>query len=336
MKYTTNGFLLMLSILLLSCGKAENKYDATGTFEADEIIISSEANGKIKKFEFEEGQKIDKGITVVEIDDRNLQLQKEQILSKIEAIDQKLINANPQLIVLKEKLTTANSQLVSLETQLSVLLKERDRIEGLFASGAATEQQRDELDGRVQVLQKQIETAASQKGVLHAQMKSAKQTVALQNRGINAEKGPLDKQLLILEDQISKTQVKNPQNGVLLSKYAKAGEMTGIGKPLYKLADLSRMTLKAYISGDQLSKTKIGQKVQVFVDDAENNYREYEGAISAIAHKAEFTPKTIQTKNERANLVYAIEVDVKNDGLIKIGMYGEVNMQENTSHEEQH
>lgn len=321
-------FFVAIAILCFqSCQTDAAQFDATGTFEATEIIVSAEAVGKIIKFQAEEGAVLTKGQTVVTIDALNLELQKAQVEASIEAVGQKRNDPEPQIRVLAEQLNTADVQITTLQTQLEVLNIEQARVNNLLKAEAATQKQMDDINGKIRILNKQITAAVSQKSVLNAQIKGARQGVAIQNRGIVSEKKPMAKQVELIENQISKTQVVNPVNGTMLTKYAEAGEFTAIGKPLYKIADLSKMVLRAYISGDQLGQIKSGQNVHVFIDDQEHNFKKYTGTITWVSDKAEFTPKTIQTKNERANLVYAVKIAVPNDGYLKIGMYGEVSFE---------
>ncbi|MEO7487297.1 MAG: HlyD family efflux transporter periplasmic adaptor subunit, partial [Ferruginibacter sp.] len=184
--------------------------------------------------------------------------------------------------------------------------------------------QLDDITGQVNILQQQILASKSQLAVLQSQVKSQRQSVAIQNRGILSEKNPMEKKVAQIQDQLNKTNIVNPVTGTVLTKYADANEFTSTGKAIYKIADLTTMKLRAYITGNQLAQVKLNQVVKVLIDDGKGKYKELPGIISWISDKAEFTPKTIQTKEERANLVYATKINVKNDGYLKIGMYGEV------------
>ncbi|MBP9197310.1 MAG: efflux RND transporter periplasmic adaptor subunit [Saprospiraceae bacterium] len=317
-------FLLTLIFVVSSCKKSDIKYDAAGTFEATEIILSAEANGKITQFDANEGDEIKAGQVVVLIDTVNLNLQKEQAESTVDALLMKQNSAEPQITVLKQQLMVAESQIQTLLEQMKVLRKEQNRVSDLFKGEAATSQQMDDVNGKVEILQKQIKTAEQQRTLVISQMKSARDQIAIQNRSITSEKIPLQKRVALINDQIRKTAVIAPLNGTILTKYAEQGEFIAIGKPILKLADLSEMSLKAYITGDQLPAIQIGQDVDVFVDQLKGESKSFKGKITSISDKAEFTPKTIQTKEERANLVYAIKINVLNDGTLKIGMYGEV------------
>ena len=319
--------LFLLGMMCVGCEPEEQGFDATGTFEAKEIIVSSEAMGKILSFEAEEGDELKEGEEVVKIETQTIDLQKEQVIATINAIEEKKTSPDPQILVLEQQLQSHGTQVSSLRKQLEVLQKEQARINRMYAAEAATQRQKDEMDGKVEVLQKQIQATESQRSVIQAQIQSAKETAALMNKGINSEKQPLQKKVKQLNDQIRRTSIVNPVKGKILTKYAYEGELATIGKPLYKLADLSEMTLRAFITGDQLSKVAIGQEIPVYVDINAEEYKTYTGKVSWISSQAEFTPKSIQTKDERANLVYAIKLKVPNDGFLKIGMYGELQLE---------
>jgi len=311
-----NTRTLVVTTLLLAavtaCNRNERKFDASGVFETDEVIVSSELPGKILSFSVEEGQTISKDSIVGVIDAENLTLQKEQIEASIKALSEKTNDVQPQVKLLEQELAVKQSQ---LNTQL----REKARIENLIKMDAATGKQLDDQNAAIDVTRKQI-------AVTQQQILVQKNNVSTQNRSVLSEGKPLQKRVAQLDDQLKKANIVNPATGTVITKYAEAGEITASGKALYKIADLSEMTLRAYINGAQLSKVKLGQTVKVWVDDGADKYRELTGTIRWISDKAEFTPKTIQTKDERANLVYAVKINVKNDGYLKIGMYGEVNL----------
>ncbi len=316
--------IIFIGINLTSCSNNESTHDATGTFESTEIIVSSEANGKVLSFTIEEGSEVKANQEVGVIDGTNLELQKNQVLASMDAIQQKQNDAGPQIEILKRQLNAADLDINTLMTQLEVIVIEQNRLKNLYKSEAATKQQLDEINGQVDILNKQILAAKSKKEVMNAQIQSARDVVKIQNRGISSEKKPMQEQIAIINNQLSKTKVLNPIDGTILTTYINAGEFVTIGKPLYKLADITEMDLRAYITGNQLPGVNIGQNVAVYIDNADGGDKSYTGQIAWISDKAEFTPKTIQTKDERSNLVYAIKIKVKNDGFIKIGMYGEV------------
>jgi len=288
--------LILATLLSASCTERQQAYDASGTFEAVETIISAEANGAIRALDVEEGQSLTAGQTVGYIDSTQLYLKKRQFQAQINAV----LSKKPDIAV----------QLAALQEQLGQAVREQQRIASMAKADAATPKQLDDANAQVAVIKKQIAAQQSSLGI--------------SSSSITQEASPLEIQIAQLEDQLAKTRIVNPVNGTVLVKYAEVNEVASIGKPLYKIADLSTITLRAYVTGPQFAQLRINQQVTVLVDDADGSYREYPGTIDWISDKAEFTPKTIQTKDERENLVYAVKIRVKNDGLLKIGMYGEV------------
>jgi len=301
-----------VAILFINCDQNGNQHDASGTFEADEVIVSSELNGKIVALNVEEGDVIVKNTSVGKIDAENLSLQKEQVEASIQALSQKTSDVAPQVKMLEDQLAVQQSQLTNY-------MHEKTRIENLLKQDAATGKQLDDINAQIDVVKKQM-------SVTQQQINVQKNNIATQNRSILSEGKPLEKRAAQLQDQLNRSNIINPIDGTVITKYAEAGEVTSAGKALYKVADLSTVNLRAYVTGTQLSQIKLGQSVKVLVDDEPKKYREYPGSITWISDKAEFTPKTIQTKEERANLVYATKIKVKNDGKLKIGMYGEVKL----------
>ena len=281
---------------LSACSEQESKSDAYGNFEAIEYMISSEVPGKIIDFKVEEGQNLKKNSIVAVIDTTLLHTQKQLLKATIKATKSKLQNVKPEIAVLNE--------------QKSHLLHEKERLAKLVEGNAATQKQVDDLNSQIKILDKRI--LATQSKVHDI------------NKSILAQISPMEVQLQQVEERIEKSKVVNPIDGQVLSVFKRQGEVAGAGMPLYKIADLSTIELKAYVTGVQLPHIKLDQEVTVLIDDTENTNKSYQGIISWISNKAEFTPKTIQTKEERVNLVYAIKVRVKNDGSMKIGMPGEV------------
>ena len=304
-------FLVVISwAILISCNGKNRNFDAAGSFEVDEVIVSSEMPGKILRFDVEEGKSLSKDSVVGVVDAENIVLQKEQVEANIQALGEKTSDVAPQVTLLE-------NQLAVQESRLGNLLHEKTRIENLVKQDAATGKQLDDINSEVDVARKNI-------AVTKQQINVQRNNIATQNRSIMSEGKPLEKRVAQLNDQLKRANIINPVSGTVITKYAEAGEITSAGKALYKIADLSTMTLRAYITGIQISQVKLGQTVKVLVDDGADKYKELPGTITWISDKAEFTPKTIQTKDERANLVYATKIKVKNDGYLKIGMYGEV------------
>jgi HlyD family secretion protein len=309
-KYFTAA--LITAIVFTACKNAENKFDASGTFEADETIVSSELSGKLVAFTAAEGMQIAKDSVVGIVDAKNIALQQEQVEASIRALNEKTANVQPQVQLLQNQLSVQQSQ-------LNNLLHEKARIENLLKADAATGKQLDDINAQIDVVQRQMTVTKQQ---INVQLNNT----ATQNRTILSEADPLKKRVAQLQDQAQRANIINRVSGTVITKYAEQGEITAAGKALYKIADLSSLNLRAYISGVQLPQIKLGQTVKVMIDDGAKKYKEYSGTIIWISDKAEFTPKTIQTKEERVNLVYAIKVKVKNDGFLKIGMYGEVKL----------
>lgn len=280
---------------LTSCQQSTIKPDASGTFETTEVIVSAEGTGQILDFTVEEGMALTEGQLVGHIDSTQLYLKKLQLKANQKA----LLSRRPDM----------QKQLATLEQQLATARIEKRRIENLVKDNAVATKQLDDVNAQIALLEKQIT--------------ATKSTLSTTIDGITGDNNALEIQLEQLEDQLNKCRITAPISGTVLAKYAEKGELATTGKTLFKLGDTNQMILRAYVTNDQLSTIKIGQKVRVFADYGKGN-KEYEGVITWISNKAEFTPKTIQTRDERANLVYALKISVKNDGYIKIGMYGDV------------
>lgn len=279
--------------LLAACSGKNDKSDAYGNFEADEVIISSEVSGKLIFFNPEEGSVIDSGKLIGLVDTTDLQLKKEQLMAQKNAISSKSGNIASQIEVQQQ--------------QKNNLLIDKARIEKLLKDGAATKKQLDDINGSIHLVDKQI------------------LSIQTQNSSVINEMLSLDKQIAQIDQSIKKSHIVNPVKGTVLDKYMQQNELVIPGKSLYKIADLSTIYLKVYVSESQLSEVKLGEKVEVLIDKGKEDFSKYEGTVTWVSSTAEFTPKIIQTKEERVNLVYAVKVKVKNDGALKIGMPGEVN-----------
>ncbi|MFY8005233.1 MAG: HlyD family secretion protein [Chitinophagaceae bacterium] len=295
----------------VACKEKAAQFDASGYFEADEIMVSAETSGKLLTFNVAEGANLSKNTLVGIIDPLPLQLQQQQIEASIAAIQQKTTTALPAITMLQ-----AQKKLV--ETQIDNWQFEKKRIEKLLAADAASQKQLDDINY-------QLANSLQQLKVYDAQIALQQANTATQNRALLSEIKPLEKQLAILKDKEARTKVLNPATGTVLNKFAMEGENITAGKALYKIANLDTVFLRAYISGTQINSLKLQQPVTVSIDAGKDNYQQYKGTICWISSKAEFTPKTIQTKEERVNMVYAIKVAVPNkEGLLKLGMYGEL------------
>lgn len=288
--------MALTALLMLSCKQTPQLYDASGSFEAIETLIPADASGIIQQLDLREGQVIDSAQIIGYIDSTQLHLRKKQLEAQIKAVLSKKPNISRQLAAYQVQLDQARHELA--------------RVDRLVKADAATPKQLDDAKSMVAVIEKQMEALQS--------------TLSISSEGLSQDTGPLFTQIAQLNDQIRRCVITNPVKGTVLTTYAEPFEMAVPGKPLYKIADLSSIILRAYITGDQLTGRRLGDQVTIMVDDTSGTYKTYRGTIEWISDKAEFTPKTIQTKDERANLVYAIKIRVANDGYLKIGMYGEV------------
>ena len=297
--FPLSTFHLLPLLLLVSCGDKNSRYDASGIFEATEVTVSAQANGELKTFNVMEGQQLEADKPVGCIDTTQLYLKKRQLLANMRAVGSRQYNVSKQI--------------ASLQQQIATQKNEQQRFENLVRSNVATQKQVDDITAQIAILEKQL----------------AAQTETLENsnKSLSDETAGLVIQIAQIDDQIAKSIIRSPIDGVVLSKYAERGELAMQGKSLFKIGDIENMKLRVYITADQLTTLKIGQQVKVYADRGKLERQEYPGTVIWISDKAEFTPKTIQTRDERANLVYAVKVAVKNDGYIKIGMYGEVKVE---------
>ncbi len=306
----TYSYLIILAAAMAACNGKESPYDASGTFEAVETIVSAEATGRIMALDLEEGRQLKAGQVVGYIDSVQLSLRKKQLEAQIRATGSRVPDIVAQTNVYKQQIAVS-------QVRLDNLIHEQKRVQNLLKADAATPKQLDDINAQVEELQKQLDVIRKQDAAQTSVLKT-------QTSGLRADVQPLVVQIEQINDQLAKTKIVNEVNGTVLTKYAEANEVAAAGKPLYKIADLSTIILRAYVTGDQLTGIKLNQQVKVLVDSAGGQYRELSGTVEWISSRAEFTPKTIQTKDERANLVYAVKIRVTNDGYLKIGMYGEV------------
>ena len=288
---------IALAMLAVSCA-SEAEFDAQGTFEATEVVVSSEASGKIMRLDAEEGTQVLLNEVVGEIDSLQLDLQRKQLIAQQAA----LLNSRPD----KEK------QVAAIKQQIATANRELQRVESLLGDGAATSKQRDDIKAQINLLQDQLSATLS--------------TLDKNTSSINNNATALEAQIAALDDMLNKCRIISPINGTVLVKYAQAGELATIGKPLMKVADLSQIYLRAYFTSDQLAHLNLGNEVTVTADFGGDQRYDYKGKVAWISSESEFTPKTIQTKDTRANLVYAVKIAVKNDGRLKVGLSGEVKL----------
>lgn len=287
-------YLIPAILILASCRSKNEATDASGTFEATEIIVSAQATGLLTAFKVEEGQDLKAGANLGFIDTIQLDLRKKQLEASIQAAQARKPEVEVQLAALEQQITTARS--------------EKRRVENLVKANAANQKQLDDLNAQIEVLTKQL--------------KATRSTLESSSTGINKESSALNIQIAQINDQLRRSYISSPIDGTVLVKYAEMGELAVQGKSLFKVADMSQMILRVYVTSDQLAKLKVGQTVDVNAELGSTDNKAYKGTVTWISAKSEFTPKTIQTRDERANLVYAVKVAVKNDGILKIGMYG--------------
>ena len=288
--------LCSLLALFSACGNGAPKYDATETFETTEVLVSAEASGRLLYFDIEEGMLLKAGEEVGVVDTVQLYLKKLQLEASLKSVEEQ----RPDIL----------KQVAATKEQISAAQRERNRVANLLKVGAANQKQLDDAEDQLEVLRKQLVAQNS--------------TLSNSHQSLTWQSSSVGIQVAQVEDQLKKCHITSPITGTVLAKYAEVGELTAMGTPLFKVADTEQMYLRAYITSEQLSQVKLGQKVTVFSDYGTDEHKQYPGVVTWISDTSEFTPKTILTKNERANLVYAVKIAVHNDGLLKIGMYGGV------------
>ena len=282
--------------VLASCGSNEKEYDATGTFEATEVTVAAEQSGTLMMFDVNEGDSLVLGKEVGLVDTTQIWL--------------KIQQAGATKAVYQSQKPDMEKQVAVTRQQLAKARQDQQRYKELVADGAAPSKMLDDATNQVAVLQKQLDAQIS--------------SLSTQLSTLNSQVSTVDVQVSQLKDQLQKCHITTPIKGTVLEKYVEKGEFVAVGKPLFKMADTDQMFIRAYVTSAQLKDIKVGQKAKVFADYGDGQKKEYEGTVSWISSRSEFTPKTIQTEDERADLVYALKVAIKNDGYVKIGMYGEV------------
>ena len=303
-------FLSLPILFCISCNKKEKDFDATGIFEATEITVSAQASGEVQQLDITEGQSLDSGARVGQIDvyqlvqkQNELEAAKQQIYANKAATDSRQLDLNKQL--------------ASLQQQISHAQRERQRLARLVQDGAVARKLLDDINAQISLLQRQLEATRDQ-------FRSTNASLADQIKGFQAQMKGVEAQQRQLERQIQNATIVAPKSGVMLEQLVKAGEFVGVGKPLFKLAQMDHLYLRAYVTSAQLKSVMLGQKAKVYADYGGGQQQEYVGKVAWISSRSEFTPKTIVTDDERADLVYAVKILIKNDGRVKIGMYGEV------------
>ena len=295
-RYLSLTIMALSSLFLLSCSNGDEDYDATGSFEATEVIVSSQATGRVLELNVNEGEQLQAGQVVGRIDSTQLYLQKMSLLANAKGI--------------RAQQPDIRKQTAAIQEQIKTLEREKVRVERLIAANAGNRKQLDDIESQMEVLRSQLSAQTS--------------TLRKSSENISAQSSTLDIRVAQLDDQLEKTRISSPISGTVLNRYVEVGELATMGTPLFKIADIRTLFLRAYVTNDQLARIRLNDEVTVRIDDGEGGMRSYNGRVSWISDKSEFTPKTIRTKNERANLVYALKIAVLNDGYLKIGMYGEV------------
>lgn len=288
----------MALLMLSACGSGTPEYDATGTFEATEVIVSAEAAGRLLRLEVEEGTRLKTGEEVGLVDTVQLYLKKRQLEASMKSVESQRPDLPKQIAATRQQIATAQ--------------REKHRVENLLAAGAANRKQLDDWDAQIALLERQLTAQESS-------LRNSTNSLTEQGQSVGI-------QVAQMEDQLNKCHIQSPIDGTVLAKYAEAGELAAMGKPLFKVGEVDRMYLRAYITSEQLSQVKLGDEVTVYADYGNSEQKAYPGEVIWISDRSEFTPKTILTKNERANLVYGVKIAVKNDGELKIGMYGGVQL----------
>lgn len=311
---------------LTACSNKEKEFDATGTFEATEVTISAKASGELKSFSAQEGNELTSGDVVGNIDDTQLRLQKEQLSTTRSQLD-----ANKRQLGASKGATTSKQldlerQVASIRQQIANAQRERTRFTELVNDGAVPRKQLDEVNYQISVLERQLSATQEQIRSNNASLAQQSKGIDAQIEGINSQQASIDVQQAQLDDQLANTVIHAPITGTVIEKYVERGEFVAMGKPLFKMADIRQMTLRAYLTSAQLEHVKVGQKVKVMTDYGKGQGTTYDGVVAWISSKSEFTPKTIVTDDERADLVYAVKITVVNDGNIKMGMYGKVKL----------
>ena len=302
--------LASITFLLASCSDHKKDYDATGTFEATEVTVAAKSSGELKSFNLSEGQNVQANQVVGKIDDFQLQQKQEELTATEQQLDENASATSSRQLNIQE-------QLASLSEQISNEEKEQKRYAELVKDGAVPRKQLDDINNHIKVLQRQYDATRNQINSNNTSLKKQALAINAQKQGIKAQKRQI-------EDQINNTQISSPISGVVLEKYVEKGEFISTSKPLFKVADTKTMFIRAYVTSKQLKNIKLGQKAIVMTDYGNGQKKQYNGIITWISSRSEFTPKTILTDDERADLVYAVKIQFQNDDYVKIGMYGEV------------
>ena len=311
-------------LMLASCGKKEKEFDATGTFEATEVTVSAKSTGELEMFNITEGQTLEAGLQVGNIDITQLTLKKNEL-----ATASSQLNANKEQLRSNRRATDSRQldlqkQVASIKQQIANAKNERQRFSELVKDGAVPRKQLDDINYQISVLEKQLAATTDQLAATNRSLAEQSAGIDAQISGLDAQQQGINVQQAQLDDQIANATVRTPIRGTVLEKYVEQGEFVSVGKPLFKMADVDDMFIRAYVTSAQLQGIKVGQQCKVFADYGDGQKKAYDGTVTWISSRSEFPPKTILTDDERADLVYAVKIAIHNDGYVKIGMYGQV------------
>jgi len=313
-----------VAFLAAACSKDEKEYDATGTFEATEVTISAETTGQLSLINAEEGQEIARGTLIGTVDKKQLELKKQQMEASLRQLGTNREQLSATQSSNDSRQLDLDKQLATIRQQIANARREQQRFTELYNDGAAPRKQVDDITYQISVLEKQLAATEDQIRSNNAAFEDQNRGIGAQMQGIDQQAEAIEAQIAQIDDQIAHADLLSPIMGTVIEKYVENGEFVTTGKPILKVADTQNMYIRAYVTSAQLQKVKVGQKVKVFADYGNEQRHTYDGTVTWISNRSEFTPKTILTDDERADLVYAVKVAVKNDGYIKIGMYGEV------------
>ena len=313
-----------LALLIAACSKKEKAYDATGTFEATEVTISAEATGQLTLLSADEGQEVARGTVIGYVDKKQLELKKQQLEASLRQLDANRKQLAATRSSNDSRQLDLEKQLASIRQQIANAQREKQRFSELYNDGAVARKQVDDIVYQISVLEKQLAATEDQIRSNNAAFDDQNRGISAQIEGVTQQADGIEAQIAQIDDQIANADIVSPTMGTIIEKYVENGEFVTTGKPLLKIADTQNMFIRAYVTSAQLQDIKVGQKVKVFADYGDEQKHSYEGTVTWISNRSEFTPKTILTDDERADLVYAVKIAIKNDGYVKIGMYGEV------------
>ena len=313
-----------LALIIAACSKKEKAYDATGTFEATEVTLSAEATGQLTLLSADEGQEVAHGSVIGYVDKKQLELKRQQLEASLRQLDASREQLSATRSSNDSRQLDMEKQLATIRQQIANAQREKQRFSELYKDGAVARKQVDDIAYQISVLEKQLAATEDQIRSNNAAFDDQNRGISAQIEGVAQQADGIAAQIAQIDDQIANADIVSPIMGTIIEKYVENGEFVTTGKPLLKIADTQNMFIRAYVTSAQLQDIKVGQKVKVFADYGDEQRHSYEGTVTWISNRSEFTPKTILTDDERADLVYAVKIAIKNDGFVKIGMYGKV------------